>query len=171
MKKILMLCVVILFLAGCEYTPKKDKIVETYSIIAITQDTTKDFTDKETESTTKEVTETVTEDRAEENALNYKYNVVPNLESAAELATVIFKHAEKPKGTENYKYVTTTYSQKDKIWTVLFSEGDYGQICYAEADYCVISIDAKSGEVIWLYFRTAEQQAEINKKIGKSRST
>ena len=152
MKKISVLFFIILLFVGCTQTSNKEETIPTETTIST----------EIAESTTEKKNEEATE----ETVLNYEHDIVPNWALAEEVATVIFKHAKKPEGTENYKVIEVIEPKQNDYWVVFLSDGDLWDIFYAETDFCCISIDRKTGKVIELTFITAEEQAERIKQNG-----
>ena len=153
MKKISVLfLIIILLLVGCTQTSDKEEPIpaETTTPTEIAESTTEEKNEEATEET----------------VLNYERDIVPDWNAAKEVATVIFKYAKKPKGTEDYKVVEAIEPRHNGYWVVFLSNGDLWDIFYAETDFCYIGIDPKTGKVIELTFRTAEEQAERIKQNG-----
>ena len=153
MKKAIVLFIVMVLLCGCSQVTEQEKntISTTTNIIEETTENTTTSTDQPTEL---------------EFVKKYQYDIIPDHRAAEEVATSIFKYAEKAEGSENYKVANVSITEDGDTWIILLSDGEYEQIVFAEVDFCNISIDRKTGKVISFFFRTAEEQDEINKQNG-----
>lgn len=126
MKKILIVVVILSigFLSACKAVKREDSIVE-YR--------TGNFFNKNWDETIG----------------TYKEAVVPNKETALELATVIFDGMDKSETEKKYVPQSVFYDEKDGIWIISFGKESNKTIL---GEDCSIAIREADGKVLRIWF-------------------
>ena len=157
MKRFIVLLSTMLLLCGCTSTPSDGENASADTVVTIIP-----------EETTETIITETNEASTEEFVLNYELDIIRDGKVAAELAMVVFKHAEKPEGAENYTVIDVGWadtvidvaSADNRVVVVLF--GDEGvtvdQILNKEVNSCHISIDPRTGRIIGINFYSIAQK-------------